>query len=391
MTLPGCLALALAAAGGGTAQSSEPLRIELVRLDASHAFAVLGLESSVSRRLVVQPLGQEAWGSIFEVRPDPDDRSASNPSRPSMLGSYRVEPGRVLFVPRFPLTPGLTYTARFDVARLARATGASAEAGSTLTAHLGTEAPDTRPTTRLERVYPSSDRLPENLLKFYIHFSAPMSARDSYRHIRLLDSEGREVELPFLELPQELWDPHGQRLTLLLDPGRIKRDLVPNRESGPPLRGGDTFELAIDSAWRDARGAPLVESHVKRFVVVEADRQSPDPGNWVVSAPSPNSGESLRVRFDEPLDQALSLRMLTVVSADGQLVPGDPDVGQDEALWSFRPAAPWAVGSYRIVVDPELEDLAGNALGRAFEVPGGHADAVHEQDPIELVFDVPSG
>ena len=35
----GCLALALATAGGAAAQPSERLRIELVELDGSHAFA----------------------------------------------------------------------------------------------------------------------------------------------------------------------------------------------------------------------------------------------------------------------------------------------------------------------------------------------------------------
>jgi len=386
----GCLALALATAGGAAAQSPERPHIEIVELDETHGFAVVGLDASLTHGLAVRPLEETAWRSIFEVRPDPGDGTGSDGSRPAMLGSYRVELGRVLFLPRFPLEPGLTYMARFDVARLARVTGAPAGAASAITARLAIEAPDLRPTTRLERVYPSADRLPENLLKFYLHFSAPMSARDSYRHIRLLDSEGRKIELPFLELPQELWDPAGQRLTLLLDPGRIKRDLVPNREEGPPLRRGETFELAIDAAWLDAKGAPLVEAYLKTFEVVEADRQSPDPGEWVLSPPSPNTREPLRIHFDEPLDRALSMRMLLVVAGDGQAVRGEPHVEAYEALWSFHPAAPWLVGSYRLLVDPRLEDLAGNAVGRAFEVQGGHTDTVEAEDPIELVFEVAS-
>ena len=389
MTIAGCLAVALATAGGAAAQSPEPPRIELIRLDRAHGFAVLGLDASLTHGLADRPLEETAWRSIFEVRPDPGDGTGSDASRPAMLGSYRVESTRVVFLPRFPLDAGLTYVARFDVARLARATGARIEPASAITARLVTGALDLPPTTRLERVYPSADRLPENLLKFYLHFSAPMSARDSYRHIHLLDSEGRKIELPFLEIPQELWDPAGQRLTLLLDPGRIKRDLVPNREEGPPLRRGETFELAIDAAWLDAKGAPLVEAYLKTFEVVEADRQSPEPGEWVLSPPSPSTREPLRVRFDEPLDRALSRRMLLVVTGDGQAVPGEPHVEAHESLWSFRPAAPWAAGSYRLLVDPRLEDLAGNAVGRAFEVQGGHTDTVEAEDPIEVVFEVP--
>ena len=34
------------------------------------------------------------------------------------------------------------------------------------------------------------------------------------------------IELPFLEIDEELWDPAMMRLTLFIDPGRIKRGAV---------------------------------------------------------------------------------------------------------------------------------------------------------------------
>ena len=68
-------------------------------------------------------------------------------------------------------------------------------------------------TTLVTAVYPSAQVLPENLLRFYIHFSAPMSRGEAYRHVRLLDAAGKAVDLPFLELDQELWDPDGKRFT----------------------------------------------------------------------------------------------------------------------------------------------------------------------------------
>mgnify|MGYP003346898067 CR=1 FL=1 len=83
--------------------------------------------------------------------------------------------------------------------------------------------PPERATTLVTQIYPSADVLPENTLKFYVHFSAPMSRGHSYDHIRLLDEANRPVELAFLELAEELWSPDMLRLTLLMDPGRIKR------------------------------------------------------------------------------------------------------------------------------------------------------------------------
>ncbi len=43
-------------------------------------------------------------------------------------------------------------------------------------------------------VYPSAAVLPENLLRFYIQFSAPMSRGEAYRRIKLLDAGGKPVD-----------------------------------------------------------------------------------------------------------------------------------------------------------------------------------------------------
>jgi hypothetical protein len=90
-----------------------------------------------------------------------------------------------------------------------------------------------RPATLVESVSPSAEVLPENLLRFYFQFSAPMSRGEAYSHIRLLNAAGRAVADPFLELNEELWSGDGRRFTLLFDPGRIKRGLKPREEVGP--------------------------------------------------------------------------------------------------------------------------------------------------------------
>ena len=38
------------------------------------------------------------------------------------------------------------------------------------------------------------------------------------------------------------------------------------------------------------------------------------------------------------------------------------------SIWSFVPEKPWAAGRYSLVIDTTLEDLAGNSIGRPFEV-----------------------
>jgi hypothetical protein len=59
---------------------------------------------------------------------------------------------------------------------------------------------------RIAAVEPQVDRLPANLLRFYVRFSAPMAQGNVYRHISLVRVDGSLVPSPFLNLSWELWD-----------------------------------------------------------------------------------------------------------------------------------------------------------------------------------------
>src|SRR6185312_15048135 len=106
------------------------------------------------------------------------------------------------------------------------------------------------------------------------YFSQSMSVGDALQHIHLMNAGDA---LPNAFLDQELWDPAHKRLTLLFDPGRIKRGLVPATEMGTPIVEGTHYQLIIDRSWRDARGAPLVEEFSKVFVGGPAERMPADP------------------------------------------------------------------------------------------------------------------
>src|SRR5262249_16285899 len=129
------------------------------------------------------------------------------------------------------------------------------------------------PTTVIQQIYPTANKLPENQFRFYIHFSAPMSRGEAYQHIQLLTAAGKPVEQAFLELNEELWDPEMRRLTLLFHPGRVKKGLQPREELGPILEEGKSYTLVIDSKWTDAKGNPLKESFRKAFKVTAAEEQ----------------------------------------------------------------------------------------------------------------------
>jgi hypothetical protein len=233
------------------------------------------------------------------------------------------------------------------------------------------------PPTRVIAIYPSGRELPDDLLRFYIQFSAPMSQGNCYSRVHLRDEKtGAEIERPFLELPQELWSPDGTRLTLLLEPGRVKHDLVPREELGPILVPGRNYSLAVDANWPDAQGQPLVASARKSFSAVKADSQKVEPSAWIIETPAAGTRDPLVIRFPKPLDRAMLERVLRVLPAEAAQTSSTPSaelagtvrVTDEEKRWTFEPRDPWSTGRYALAVPTRLEDPSGNSVGRPFEV-----------------------
>jgi hypothetical protein len=304
------------------------------------------------------------WQDVLAVYADQGDWIADI-GLPPMLGAYRVASNWVRFDPQFPLEPGVNYRAMFHPDRLPGERGKSSDP---ITALFKTPSRRSNPTTVVTQVYPSADVLPENLLKFYVHFSAPMSRGHIYDYLHLRDDDGKDVELPFLEIDEELWNPSMTRLTLFIDPGRIKRGVRPLEEIGPALLEGKQYTLVIEKAWQDGAGSPLKEAFRKTFKVGPPDRDPPDPARWQVQSPKPETRAPLEIVFSEPMDRALAERVIRVARDSGEVVEGKAGLENQEQRWNFIPSAPWHRGLYRIAVETTIEDLAGNNIGKPFEV-----------------------
>lgn len=282
--------------------------------------------------------------------------SVDKPGAEPVAGDHFADQGTLKFRPRFPLEPGVTYRAVFSVLT------ESAEFSYTV------PKPVIQRTTVIEKIFPSAAKIPENQLKLYVHFSAPMSKGEAPKRVHLIEEGKGEVSLPFLELDEELWDREQKRLTILFDPGRIKRGLVPNKEVGPPIKAGSRYTLVIDADWKDAKGAPLKEGFKKQFEAGPSDRTPLDPKTWKLLTPSPGTREAVVLDFPEPVDSALLMRFIDVANARGGLVPGSVALDNDETRWIFTPSENWVEGKYTLEVLSGLEDLAGNRVGRAFDV-----------------------
>jgi len=337
---------------------------------------VSGLGARELERLRQKPLSKPEWTALLAVH-------SGSLAEPAMLGSYDVTREVIVFHPRFPLVAGLTYNVRFDGSRLD-------PAGTVIETTVTLPAKTTAPTV-VAQVYPTAGELPANQLKFYLEFSAPMSFGDAYRHIRLLDEDGREVPRAFLQTAHELWDARRQRFTLILDPGRIKRGLRSNVENGAPLREGSAYRLAIEADWRDGEGHPLREPFEKRFRVIAADRTAPDSARWRLKAPAADTTEPLELAMNEPLDRALLEEMLVVLDGRGEPLEGQITITAAETRWSFRPQRPWRRGGYAVRVSAKLEDRAGNNLQRLFDEDVSHSPEKSVMPEwVELPFTIAS-
>jgi hypothetical protein len=220
--------------------------------------------------------------------------------------------------------------------------------------------------TRVVAIRAGGGVVPSNLLRVYIELSAPMEPGAAYEHIHLLDARGNEVENVFLVLREELWSPDYRRLTLLFDPGRVKRGIRSNVEMGAPLTSGRQYQLVVDSLWRDAENRPLGAPYFLQLRVAGFDSIGPEPQRWSMSLPRVGTRDSLRVNFGDALDHALAMRLITVLDSTNTKVDGRVSMRADDRVWLFVPSTVWRAGA-RLRVDPALEDLAGNNVTRPFD------------------------
>jgi len=284
---------------------------------------------------------------------------------PDMSGRYILYDDEVRFIPTFPLDTDVKYRVIFD----ARPLGFLRTEEPLMLEFLIPSDQKASALTEVTHIFPSSDLLPENLLRFYVCFSNSMHRGRALDEIALFDSGGRRVEDALYRPPVELWDRSMRHLTVLLDPGRLKRRVGPNMKLGPPLKASQSYTLEIGSGMIDVRGRPLRERSRKRFLVGDPVREEISVESWEVLPPVTGSRQPLAIMFKRPLDWALLSQAITISSAEGSTVGGQVVVDQSEKRWSFTPTSPWTAGMYHVCVGAGLEDVCGNSIVGAFDRP----------------------
>lgn len=351
--------LAAAACSSSNSPSTPAIALREQPTGAPSYVEVTGLSSTQLRAVRAAALTDEQWARLFRV-------SVSD-SAPGILGTYAVTGDTLRFTPQFALDPGREYIVRFDPAHLPGTAGSGTSAAAPIVATVGTPAKHVVPSTTVARVFPSGDTVPENLLRMYVEFSAPMGRPSGITHMKLLDAAGDEIEGAFLPLDYEFWDPAHTRFTAFLDPGRVKSGILPNKQMGRALDTGRAVTLVISREWRDQHGLPLKDDYRRTIRVGPPATKPIDPRAWHIMAPAAGGRQALVVTFPKALDRGLLMRALGVTRA-GAPMAGDVAVEDGETKWIFTPREPWQPGGHDLLALDILEDPAGNQIGKAFEV-----------------------
>lgn len=286
--------------------------------------------------------------------------------RTAVLGEFTRNASDISFAAVAPLTRGL----RYEVL----------EGGISIGEIEIPESDDAAP--ELLAIYPTQDTVPENLLKVYLHFSASMTEGRSADFVHLLSSEGDTLKGTFLDLQPELWNEDGTVLTLWLDPGRIKLDLIPNKELGSPLQRGMSYALAVAPGWESKSGIASKALATKQFIVGDRDDLSPKADTWNLLVPEAGKKTPLTIEFGEPIDHTLAIMAIRVLDNAHEPIEGAVEISKEEQQFQFTPIASWKSGSYIIEIEGRLEDLAGNNLNRLFETDLSKPGQRKEDQPI---------
>ncbi len=312
------------------------------------------LDSSFPDLSMLSQIGEKEWASFFKV-------FVQGSSRP-MLGTYSVQNSRIRFKPRFLPDPDIPYVVTFSprmLNELVPEFPIDQDLVEVIRFKKNNDA-----LNEVSHVFPASDILPANVLRFYIHFLNPTDFQNPFKYIHIENENGEIISEPFVEMEEGLWSADRKRLTVLIHPGRIKRNVGPNMTIGEVFEVGKSYKLVVSQGWG------LKAKYTKSFRIMEAVRAKIDIGKWRLTKPRSGTLQALVVETNRLLDKALSERMISIQDVDGDVIDGKFEYSSLRSRLRFTPGKPWKSALFYVYVDPRLEDVCGNTPQSAFDIEG---------------------
>jgi len=241
----------------------------------------------------------------------------------------------------------------------------------------------------ITNIYPTSNEIPENCLRFYIYFDSPMREGNALNFIKLFDQQDNEISHVFFDNVHELWTPDHKRLTLLLDPGRVKSGLQANAAMGRAFTEKNTYRLVVTKGFEGLNGYKMTSDYVKTFTAIREDRKGLDINQWHFEYPK-NKTDSLKIDFKESVDHVSANHYILIVDSHGTVIPTIVDLQKNEKKVIFKPVSNWVKGTYRILINHRFEDIAANNINGAFDHKVGSLKSLTEGDVSSIEFVIPA-
>jgi hypothetical protein len=327
--------------------------VPMLQFRATEADVIARLPTDFAAKFPSGRLTQEQGESILTVAlVAPDTKKAG----PPMIGKYERTGNELTFKPRFELIAGQKYRADYHHPQ------------KLISCDYDVPAVAAKAPPKIVKVYPTTDVLPANHLKFYIYFDRPMrGGKELFKHLILVDDKGKEIDQPWLI--DEIWDEENNCLILYIHPGRIKWGVELRELLGPVLYEKRNYSLIIRGDWTDLDGNKIGKDYVKKFRTTAEDRVRVDLSQWKLSAPRAGTSEALHLSFPKSIDHRSLKRFLKFTNDKGEIVEAkNIAVSNNEKTWSFSPKSNWRAGNYQLHIDGELEDVCGNTPVQPFDV-----------------------
>ena len=330
--------------------ASPPLRFEPTTDNGWRVAA--RLPAKIATAMPMGKLTQDQGEAILGVALLPP---SSKMPGPAMLGRYERTNDTLHFTPRFGFDPGHTYRATLMLD------------GNTPTLDYRIPALTKQTPPRIVKIYPTTEVLPANHLKFYIYFDRPMrGGKEIFDQIVLLDDKGKVIDAPWLY--DEIWDHENNCLIIYIHPGRIKWGVLLRELLGPALFERRSYSLVIRGEMSDPEGNKIGTDFVKKFRTTPEDRVRIDLSQWKLTVPKAETRDAVTLTFPKVIDHRSLERFLSVTDDAGTKIAGTFALSANETVWSFTPAQKWTNRRYSVAIDSRLEDVAGNTPAQPFDV-----------------------
>lgn len=277
-------------------------------------------------------------------------------SKTPLLGTYSKAEDTIFFEPQFELGDGLSFNAHFyyknDTVKVLYKT-------PSINLNISNE-------IFIKEVFPRSNKIPKNILTFYVEFSEPMMEDESaFRYVNLYD-ENKEI-IPHVWLNKSRWI-NDKILMLMIHPGRVKRGIKYYDNLGDVFNIGTKYHLEITEKVKPLHKNSKVKPFIKEFEIIEPKASCPKVLQKKFSIPRRNSKEKLKIAFDQPMDLYTILGGISIniyntdINIQGKFISGSNDTE-----FYFVPEKPWTEKKYTLIFNKYVSDPSGNGLIKPFE------------------------